>query len=506
MRKIILLLAVLSLALVALAGCGSEDEAASGASELVPARAAFYGEVTLEPEGDQKEAVDSILSKFPGGGDAGEKLKDLIEKGLRESDAPISFKEDIEPWLGDEAAFFGTGVNAAGSFQAGAALVATDDEDASIEALEKSAEGELRRQDYKGTEILRDQSDEAAAVLDGFLVLGSEQGVKAVIDTAEDGSPLSEDEQYKNSIEDAAEDRLGLVYVNSEEFAKSIEEGGIPLPDSAERFFDEPTVATIDADDDGVTVEGSAPEDFARAGFLGQASELLPELPADSWLALAQTDFGNLIDFYLDFAGAAVGGRDALKRQFQAATGLDLERDVLAWMGDFAIFARGASTSDLDGALIVETSDEAASGRFLEALERISRTQSGGPFRVGPLTLPGGGEGFTVTGTPKPIHSFQRNGRVVFAYGDAAAQDAVDPSETLGDSAEFGAVRDSLEGAEVSVYVLMQPIFDLVDSTESGSDADWQDAKPYLEPLSAIVSGSSGDGEDLRYLLKLIVE
>jgi hypothetical protein len=175
-------------------------------------------------------------------------------------------------------------------------------------------------------------------------------------------------------------------------------------------------------------------------------------------------------------------------------------------MGDFAVFARGTSTSGLEGALIIETNDEAASGRFLEALERLSRTQSGGPFSVGPLALPGGGEGFTVTGTPKPIHSFQREGRVVLAYGDAAAKDAVSPSQTLGDSAEFGSVRDSLEDAEVSVYVLMQPIFELVDSMEAGNGAAWQEAQPYLEPLSAIVSGTSGDGDDLRYLMKLILE
>jgi hypothetical protein len=54
--------------------------------------------------------------------------------------------------------------------------------------------------------------------------------------------------------------------------------------------------------------------------------------------------------------------------------------------------------------------------------------------------------------------------------------------------------------------VLMQPIFDLIDSTESGSDADWQEAKPYLEPLDALVGGTSGEGEDLKSAVKLIVK
>ena len=50
---------------------GSENEAASGASELVPAGAALYGEATLDPSGDQKQAINSILAKFPGGGGSG---------------------------------------------------------------------------------------------------------------------------------------------------------------------------------------------------------------------------------------------------------------------------------------------------------------------------------------------------------------------------------------------------------------------------------------------------
>ena len=118
MRKLLLTLVVMSIAALVAVGCGKEDEAASGASELVPAGSVIYGEATLKPEGDQKEAIDAILAKFPGGGQAGDKLKDLIEKGMRESDAPISFKEDIEPWLGDEAAFFVSNLGPSGDARA----------------------------------------------------------------------------------------------------------------------------------------------------------------------------------------------------------------------------------------------------------------------------------------------------------------------------------------------------------------------------------------------------
>ena len=39
------------------------------------------------------------------------------------------------------------------------------------------------------------------------------------------------------------------------------------------------------------------------------------------------------------------GGRDAIERQLKAATGLDLQKDVIAWMGDFGVFVRGTSVS-----------------------------------------------------------------------------------------------------------------------------------------------------------------
>ncbi len=64
MRKLILILAALSAAaaVVVAVGCGDEDQAASGGAELAPAGAVLYAEATLEPEGDQKKALDAILA------------------------------------------------------------------------------------------------------------------------------------------------------------------------------------------------------------------------------------------------------------------------------------------------------------------------------------------------------------------------------------------------------------------------------------------------------------
>ena len=504
MRKLLLLIAVLLLPVSLAAGCGDTGEAASGASELVPAGAVMYGEANLKPAGDQRQAIDSILAKFTGGAGAGGKLKDLIEKGLQKSNAPISFKKDVEPWLGDEAAFFASGVGQNGRLEATAGLIATDDEAKARDALEKSAEGKTEKHDYKDVEYLTDSTGEAGAVFDGFLVLGSEAGVKAAIDASKDGPTLSADDDYKKATEDAASDRLGLFYVNSPEFVRAARETGTPLPDSFNKLFQEPVVVTADADDDGVVFEGKVPASLARSfAFFGESSDLLRELPADSWLALGQKDLGKLMDFYVDaFAGIA-GGRDAIEGQFKAATGLDLQRDVLSWMGDFGIFVRGTSLANLDGAFVVQTSDEAASRRFLAALERLAKTQSQGNGEFRPRS---GGFTIAIPDVPKPIYAFVQDGKVVFAYGDAAAKDAVSPANRLGDSQEFTSVKDSLGDYNVSFFMLVKPILDLVDSTSARDDADWQDARPYLEPLNALVGGTSGSGDDLKSAFKLIVK
>ena len=68
---------------------------------------------------------------------------------------------------------------------------------------------------------------------------------------------------------------------------------------------------------------------------------------------------------------ARAGGRDVVEQQLRAATGLDLQKDVIDWMGDFGVFVRGASVASSTARSMIETSDEAASARFIAALERL---------------------------------------------------------------------------------------------------------------------------------------
>jgi hypothetical protein len=502
MPRILLLLSALIATIAVAAGCGSAGSSASGGAALAPAGSLLYGEATLDPDADQQAAIDSLIEKFPGEGSARQRIRTLMESAFSDSDTGLSFKQDVEPWLGDEAAFFVSRVGASGEDVTGALLVATDDEGKAQDAIEKAAKDDGRKASYKDHDYYTFSSDDSAAgVVDGWVVLGN--GFRAAVDVAEGRDSLDDDDAYQRAIDDAGDQRLGLVYFNSPAFVDQLRRSGAgAILGQFEELFKDPFVSTVHADGNGVRLESRVPESLtAGVPIVAEGSDLAGELPADSWLAIAQPDLGKTLERYLDLFAAQMGVSDAIAQQLMQATGLDLHDDVLSWMGDWALFVRGTSVGQLGGALIIETSDEAASGRAIDAVARLARRAADPDERVRPLELPGGGRGVTLRtpDVPQPIHLFQRDGKVVLAYGDAAAKDALDPSQTLADSAAYGDAEDALGGDyKLSFYLAVDPIIELIDSTSAANDEGWQQAKPYLEPLGAFVGGATKEGDKLR--------
>ncbi len=509
MSRILLGITALLGAVAFATGCGNAGSGASGASSLVPAGSVVYGEATLDPEGDQQAAINSLIEKFPGKGSAGDRIRGLLEQALSKSGTGLSYSKDIEPWLGDEAAFFVSSLNADSGDAA--FLVKTDDEGKAADAIEKAAKSsEGKSSSYKGHDYYAIE-DGAAGVVDGWVVAGSESGFKAAVDTAEGGAPLEDDDAYTKTLADAPEQRLGFVYFNTPAFVKQLRESGAgaslgPLAG----FLKDPVLATVNANEHGLRLETTLPESLSAAfPILGESGGRAGDLPADSWLAIAQPDLGKTISYFVDAFGSVAGGRGMLEQQLKAATGLDLERDVISWMGDWSLFVRGTTLDTLNGALVVETKDEAASKRFIAAVARLARKGLGSDESVVPLQAPGGGDGVTLRtpDLPEPIHLFQRDGKVVLAYGDAAARDALDPGEKLGDTQQYADAREALGGDyDLSFYLGFEPIVQLVDSTGAGDDEGWLKVKPYLEPLGALVVGAQQDGDKLRSAFGITVK
>ncbi len=493
MRVLFLLLGLLAISV--LGGCGNSSSG-SAAAGLVPEDSAVYGEVVLNPEGDQQEAVEEIAARFPGGGD----LDAQIAKGLSEAlqDSGLDYGKDIEPWIGDDAVFFVTDVREEGA--EGALIVPTDDEDATRAAFEK-IKGKPKKRTYEDVDYLLAEDEAAYGVVDGNAVLGTEAGLKQAVDTAA-GDQSIEDSERANDALERLEDPLLSVYIDGSKLAGAFVGPQRALAAPLLEGFDEPFVIGVTAEPDALVVDSTVPAAAAAfaAPYLlsGGGTEVVSELPSDSFFAVGQAELGKALTGLFDLIERAGAGGGAIDDQVEAATGLNLEQDILAWMGDLGGFARGTSPLEIDGGVVVLSKEPDSSRRTLDALGDLARKQASEGERARPLTLSGGGDGFTVESAdlPQPIHIVQRGERVVAAYGDQAAEELLEPTRPLSENQEFTDASERLgEGYEVSNYIAIEPIVELVDGVVGSGDDDYAEAKPYLEAFSRLITGSRKDGE-----------
>lgn len=498
MRALLLLLGLLAIAV--LGACGSSSgTSAPEAAGIVPEDSAVYGELVLDPEGDQQEAVEEIAGRFPGGGELDAQIAKGAGEALRESG--LDYGQDVRPWIGDDAVFFVTDVREDGA--EGALIVPTDDEAATRDAFEK-VEGKPKKRTYEDVDYLLAEDDAAYGVVDGNAVLGTEAGLKQAVDTAAGGQSIEDSDRANDALE-RLDDPLLSVYIDPRKLA-----GAFAGPEAAVvapllEGFDGASVIGISAEPDALVVDSTVPAAAAAlaAPYLasGEGTEVVSELPADSFYAVGQAELGEALTGYFDLIERSpTAGDRAIDDQVEAATGLDLERDILAWMGDLGGFARGTSPLEVDGGVVVLTKDPDSSRRALAALRELAREEPGPGERVEPLALPGGDDGFTVETDeiPQPIHIVQRGERVVAAYGDQAAEELLDPSRPLSENREFTDASERLgKDYEVSNYIASEPIIELLDRIVGSGDEDYAEAKPYLEAFSRLITGSRKQGEDV---------
>ena len=177
-------------------------------------------------------------------------------------------------------------------------------------------------------------------------------------------------------------------------------------------------------------------------------------------------------------------------------------------MGDFAVFVRGTSAAELNGGIVVETTDPAAIGAAHRAARPALAETSPGT-KVEPLSAPGGGKGFTLRDgdVPAPVHVFQRDDRFVVAYGDAAAEDAVGAgADAWATRRSSRTPRQSLDGYDGQLLPRGRTGARARRVARCGGRPELAEAKPYLEPLEALVGGTAGDGDELRSAFKILTD
>jgi hypothetical protein len=499
-----LVLALLCALIAAIAvGCGSSSSGSGGAEDpasLVPATAPVYAEATLRPDGKVGADLDAALKKILRTDDPGAKIQKALD-GSAKTDG-VTYKDDIEPWLGERAGIAVTAIR--GNHADFVAVINSKDDGKAKDALEK-AKGDIVKRSYKGVDYRFDRKESTAAgVFDHSVVVGTEPGFKSAVDASK-GDSLADSNGLRGVRSKVAEERIGLLYLDVDGLLRAVSASAGSQPEvgalvqSLSAAVPKTIGAALQAQPDALKIDGVSLGTPKTSSSGASGADMVASLPGDSWLALGFGKSGQALEGVLDGIGKAGGitgvGVNALLSQFQQKTGLDLREDVLSWMGDAGVFVAGKGLADLGGGLVIKTSDPAKTKRVIDVLRRLARQQGGA--KVGPLTAQGVDEGFTVQPQDGPRIDVALAGEkfIVAVGAPGALKEAISPSQALSSAPAFTDAAGKLgDGLRPSFYLDFQQVVTLIEGFV-GNEPDFQKAKPYLDTFGAVVAGAKDEGD-----------
>jgi len=509
-------LAALSLLAALVVACGGG--AASGDADpasAVPANAMLYAEVAVRPEGDLREDALAAAGKVLNTQDPEGRIRELLDKALADQKASeLDYDRDIKPWLGERAALWlSTRLDDEGDPSGAVVVDVTSGEDA-MGAVRRGAENngdKLTKRSHNGVDYEVDQDGVAAGVVDDeFLLIGPEAEVKASID-AQKGDSLAEADRYKKGVDALEDERLAHFYMDLRtllRFAMQQERSDEDLQTLQQLLpIDKlpPIVGSFQANGDRLALDVAARGENLRdlgplaAGWGGGTTPLLAELPGDAWAALGTAKYGEALKQAVNAYGGVLGG-PAMKQQLKNQYGIDIDADLLDWIGDVAFFVRGDTLESLDGAAVIEVVDSGKAEKGFSKL--VGLLQAAGGVRARPISIDGADTAFAVQSPdlPKPIVLARSSERVVISYGGGAAKAAFSPSSKLGDSELWDQTTGSLGDVDPAFLLSMPSVIKLVDASGS-ADAEFDQARPYLEAYDVIAYGFKGGDDGGRFRL-----
>jgi hypothetical protein len=504
--RVTALLSCLAVPAAILAGCGGGGggNVDVGPAADVPADAPIYLDATLKPTGSAESNAKAALRKVLDTTDPGAKLISLLDKeGQAQPPAErFTYEQDIAPWLGKQAGAFFTNFSGDGT---GAAVVETTNPQQALAFARKSESGATRTSQQGGTTVYTNPVDhDAFATVGDFLIIGDGTAVTDAVDASQ-GDSLGDSSDFKDAIGDLPDDRLGTFYTVPKTLIGAIGAGQLGpnsqalLEKSAGGELDEPVSGALTATANSFNL------DFVGGkGVETPESSLLGDVPAQSWLALGIGNLGDVVKREVDQFKAQIPNFDAAVQQIQATTGSSLD-DLEGSLGDAVLYVQGTTENTLSGALVIQAKDADLTGRLLNQLQGLLQLGTTG---VKPLQLSGGGTGFQIndpTVAPRPVEIAQQGDEIVIAYGANSAEQTLSPASKLGDSPTFSQAKDQVSSLGTDFFLDFPSVFALAEAQGAKSDPGYVQAKPYLDALSYLVtgSGSKGDQAELKAVLGL---
>ncbi|HEY2283750.1 MAG TPA: DUF3352 domain-containing protein [Solirubrobacteraceae bacterium] len=570
-------LAVLLVALAgALAGCGSSASTGSSADPagLAPSYAPVYIGAVVRPSGKLESEALAAGHALTGRKDPYARLLSVLQTP---GSPTLDFGRDVAPWLGENAGLFFTalgstegltgllrqgltGVGGAGAewpFAAGTgargAIVLDTSDLAKAEKFvsTQAAHAGAHTTSYRGVSFQATAGGDAFATIDKLVVLGSESGVRAVIDTTRSGSSLKGNGTYAQLQSVAPAGALGHVFANPSALTKAHiakaaggeSEGAGSLPTLLTALGGtRPLNVSLVPSSKSLQVDadlGPAPAGAARAsgglvGALATGAGALGELPSESWLATGLGSIGGGLDGLhnlLSLVGTLASGSSAgpvapsaaqvtlsisgilegilTPLKALSANTAKARRDFTSWMGEVGVFAKGTTILELQAAAVIDSTDPAASraavGKLASVLNESGAEASAATIPGTEAAIEAKVQGLPVTLVIADGRSASGQAKFVMGLGESSITAALNPSSTMSGSAAYTAAQSALgEGIRPSVAVNFATLLSLLEGVGLSEDPTISRFVPYLRNSTTLAGGGKSLGGGMERLLLVL--
>ena len=423
----------------------------------------------------------------------------------------VQFARDVEPWLGDRV---GAAALTLGRGGDKIVVAASRDDAAATAALGRIAARRERALVPRRLLPRRRRSarpSAAAGVVGDAVVFGSENGLKAADRRVEGLVARRGATQLKEARATVRQERSGFLYVDVAGFlrqalgapgggrraARAVRRPGRPgaAQDRRRRARRRARPASASTPPRSATAAAPAPA--------GSGADALAALPGDAWLGLGVGELGQTVNGFIDRVSSGGGlagvGVQALLGQAQQGLGLDIRRDLLAWMGDAGVFVAG----DV-GRHAPRRARRRVEGPGRDAARRPRARDARAPQRrrVAPCTARGVDEGFAVEAPRRQAGPARRRGRRPLRRRGrprSALDEALSPERPPRRRARRSATPPRSSARGVRPVVLRRRAASsaaLAGSRQAAATA--RELRERLEAFGAVVGGGRRDGDVTR--------
>jgi len=576
---------VLALAVFAgaLAGCGSSASTGTNADPagVVPAYAPVYVGAFVRPNGALKKEALAAGQTLTGQKNPYSRLLGAMQTP---GSPTLSFGRDVAPWLGERAGLFLTtlgstealtnllmqGLTGAGGgvqwpFGSGGAQGAIVLDTSDLAAAQKfvatqAAHAGAHATTYKGVAYQATAGGTAFAVIDKLVVLGTDTGVRAVIDTTQSGSSLKGNAAYAQLQTLAPGDAVGHVYASPVALGKAhlarasgSEAGGGQSPTALlsalggahplnVSLVPSAKAVTLDADAGPAPASGAgaaaagAQQEGGLVGALASGAHAFGELPGGSWLAAGLGNAGgapgsalsglrDLLSLVSTLGASGTGASPSSAQVTLSVSGLiegilaplqvlsantaQAKRDYRSWMGEAGAFAGGTTILELKAGAVIDSTDPAASRA---AVGKLASALNAAGAEATPATIPGTEAAVEAKVQGLPVTLVIADGRAangqakfVLGIGESSIDAALNPSSTMSSDPASSAAHSALgEGIEPSLTVDFPTMLSLLEGVGLSEDPTVAPFVPYLRNTTALAGGGKRLGGGVQRLRRVL--